>query len=327
MILTCMLGDDMTVANELDGLLGCLSDTITASASSSTYSDLRLLFDSFDNALKTSPKAQIKEEKVPDPRKLSYLLSSSSKCNLLGLVINTVDLLMGHSSSIVRQHAGQVFLKLYYQLPEEVVINDDEINTTKIHENEKDHFELKKKQKDEIIDDSNVMKNRKKNFIMGSKEQILEIISISILDNKKWQRQEIGLIISEEIINKKLLEYLNEMKNKNWERKKISKSFNNLLICTRSSSCLYFLHTMFEIRRMHGQILPIITRASILFQPDYLLNELTSCNNVLNNMNNDKFNSNNIHGLSFLVMPIHLIDSISSSSLSSLLLLILSLSS
>ena len=132
---------------------------------------------------------------------------------------------MGHSSSIVRQHAGQVFLKLYYQLPEEVVINDDEINTTKIHRNEKDHFGFKKKQKDEIIDDSNVMNNRKTNFIMGSKEQILEIISISILDNKKWQRQEIGLIISEEIINKKLLEYLNGMKNKNWERKKILKDY------------------------------------------------------------------------------------------------------
>ena len=309
----------MTVANELDGLLGCLSDTITASASSSTYPDLHLLFGSYDKALETSADSQGKEEKLRDARKLLLSSSSSSsslsssKCNSLGQVINTVDLLMGHSSSIVRQHAGQVFLKLYYQLPEEIM-SDDDVNETKMDSDEKGHFKSNKKTEEKKDNKCNEINNKKSIYTVGSKEQILQIISISILDNKKWQRQEISLIISEEIINKKLSEYMNEMKNKNWERKKLSKSFHNLLLCTRSSSSFYFLHPMFEIRRMHGQILPIISRATIFFQPDYLINELISCNNISNNMNDNEFDRNDFHGLSLLVVPLHLLDSILSSS-------------
>ena len=104
----------MNVANELDGLLGCLSDTIESSmtpdiscavksSSQSIGSNLKSILNVFENEYRMSVDYQELEGK--------------KQYSLLTRVISTVFLLMGHTSSIVRQHAGQVFLTIYNLLP------------------------------------------------------------------------------------------------------------------------------------------------------------------------------------------------------------------
>lgn len=90
----CLICEDMVVANELDGLLGCLSETILSSLSSTLEAgvDLFQIFEKCDILLNTTSLTEVNENPHP----------------LLVRVIETVDSLMGHASSIVRQHAGQV---------------------------------------------------------------------------------------------------------------------------------------------------------------------------------------------------------------------------
>jgi hypothetical protein len=90
----CLTCEDIAVANELDGLLGCLSDTIVSSLSSTESEDVDLfrLFKQCDILLSTTSLNEDKEDLQP----------------LLVRVIDTVDLLIGHTSSVVRQHSGQV---------------------------------------------------------------------------------------------------------------------------------------------------------------------------------------------------------------------------
>lgn len=110
-------------------------------------------------------------------------------------------------------------------------------------------------------------------LLPGIKEGMLQIISKVFINNEKWQRQEASLIISYEIIQNSLSASLDDMSKKEWIECTLSNEILSLLHALRSYFYLAALHPMFEIRRMIGQILPIIARATILFQPETLLNE------------------------------------------------------
>jgi hypothetical protein len=109
--------------------------------------------------------------------------------------------------------------------------------------------------------------------LIENRENMLKILTKVFMNNEKWQRQETGLIISYEIIQKVLSESLNNMNKKEWIEIKISNGILSLLYALRNYLYLAALHPMFEIRRMISQILPIIARATILFQPESLLIE------------------------------------------------------
>jgi hypothetical protein len=246
----------MAVANELDGLLGCLCDTIQA-ALSGCDSNLPLLFRAFDDEFSITISSQAEQGSIGESRQ-----------PLLIRVISTVYLLMDHASSIVRQNAGQVFLYLYNLLPEEShspMQRSDYRDVCRKFIIEKSFSTMSM----DSIEDLGQPK-----VFEGSRGGLLSIISSAVLDNRKWQRQEVCLIISEEILHKVLLDALTQMSLMTWESVLLSEPLHILLASARTSSCSSFLHSMFEIRRMHGQILPAIARATIIFQPDLLLDEL-----------------------------------------------------
>ena len=249
----------MAVANELDGLLGCLCDTIQA-ALSGCDSNLPLLFKAFDDEFSISTTSQAEH-------------GNNGECEqpLLIRVISIVYLLMDHASSIVRQNAGQVFLYLYNLLPEEdhnLVQCSDYKDICRKFIKEKS-FSTTTMMSTDSDEDSG-----KPKVFEGSRGGLLSLISSAVLDNRKWERQEVCLIISEEILHKVLLDALSQMSLMTWNRVLLSEPLHILLASARTSSCSSFLHSMFEIRRMHGQILPAIARATIIFQPDLLLDEL-----------------------------------------------------
>jgi hypothetical protein len=246
----------MAVANELDGLLGCLCDTIQA-ALSGCDSNLPLLFKAFDDEFSITVSSQAEPGS-----------NGESQQPLLIRVISTVYLLMGHASSIVRQNAGQVFLYLYNLLPEE----DHSPVQSRDYKDVCRKFIIEKSFSTMSMDSIEDLGQPK--VFEGSRGGLLSIISSAVLDNRKWQRQEVCLIISEEILHKVLLDALTQMSLMTWESVLLSEPLHILLASARTSSCSSFLHSMFEIRRMHGQILPAIARATIIFQPDLLLNEL-----------------------------------------------------
>ena len=250
----------MIIANELDGLLGCLSDIIQASATL-TNTDLLLLFKYFQ------------EDSTPLDE---YLFSpgggdgiADTDSPLLTGVIGTVDLLMGHASSVVRQHAGQVFLVLYNLLPEE---DAEAFSCTLGYGQQCRDFILSTST--ERTDSPRAGKDIVSRPTSIGRGVMLRMISCAILDKRRWQRQEVCLIISEEILQMTLVDSLAAMGLKSWVNFALSDSLHILLCAARECSCTSFLHPMFEIRRMHGQILPLIARASIIFQQELLVEEL-----------------------------------------------------
>jgi hypothetical protein len=110
-------------------------------------------------------------------------------------------------------------------------------------------------------------------LLPGIKEGMLKIICKVFINNEKWQRQETSLIISYEIIQNSLSASLDDMSKKEWIECTLSNEILSLLHALRPYFYLAALHPMFEIRRMIGQILPIIARATILFQSETLLIE------------------------------------------------------
>ena len=278
-------GDNMTVANELDGLLGCLSDTIESSmtvdtpcmeksSSLSTASDLKSIFNIMENEYRTSEDSQE--------------LDGKQQHSLLTRVINTVFLAMGHTSSIVRQHAGQVFLRIYYLLP----VTPSPSSSKDAGQYCSDYIKctapaiLPVDQNDEKYISQ---------YSVDSRRGMLGIVSNALIDKRKWQRQEVSLILSEEIIQTILFAALEAMGQESWKGFTLSDCEHVLISSCRKSSRVSLLHPMFEVRRMHGQILPTVARASILFQPDMLVEEFISSNrNTVNGLPTPT-------GLSFLI--------------------------
>lgn len=248
----------MIVANELDGLLGCLSDVIQASAAL-TNMNLLLLFKHFQE------DSTLLGEYVFSPGGGDGTVNSDSP--LLTGVIGTVDLLMGHASSIVRQHAGQVFLVLFSLLPEE----DAAVCSTGYRQKCRDFILLTSAER---TDSGGPGEDVVSTLTAAGRSAMLRMISSAILDRRRWQRQEVCLIVSEDILQSAFVDSLTAMGLSSWKGFAQSDSLHMLLCAARECSCSSFLHPMFEIRRMHGQILPLIARASLLFQRDLIVEEL-----------------------------------------------------
>ena len=262
----------MTVANELDGLLGCLSDTIESSmtvdmeksSSLSTASDLKSIFNIMEKEYRTSEDFQE--------------LDGKQQHSLLTRVISTVFLIMGHTSSIVRQHAGQVFLRIYYLLPVTSSLSSSE-DAGQYRSN------YLKCRAPAILPLDQNDENYISQYLVDSRGGMLGIISNALIDKRQWQRQEVSLIVSEDIIQTILFAALEDMGQKSWKGFTLSDCENTLIASCRESSWVSLLHPMFEVRRMHGQILPTVARASILFQPDMLVEEFISSNrNTMNGL-------------------------------------------
>ena len=83
---------------------------------------------------------------------------------------------------------------------------------------------------------------------------MLRMISSAILDRRRWQRQEVCLIVSEDILQSAFVDSLTAMGLSSWKGFAQSDSLHMLLCAARECSCSSFLHPMFEIRRMHGSL-------------------------------------------------------------------------
>lgn len=161
---------------------------------------------------------------------------------------------------------------LYSLLPPKAVENNKLITSSSdissSNVNKSDFFDSNS---DDTSSDTN--NDDKTVHLLGNREGMLKILSEVFINNEKWQRQETCLIISHDIIQKALSVSLDDMNKKEWSEITLSSGLSFLLYDLRSYLYSASLHPMYEIRRMISQILPIIARATVIFQPETLLIE------------------------------------------------------